>query len=95
MSNVDHVVRDLHDILHSYYKVAQKRFTDNLCMLAADHCLATGPATPLKLFDPAFVNELSDQQLEEIAGETLSTKNKRKALKAEIDGLQAGKKILT
>lgn len=26
MSNADHAIQDLHDILHSYYKVALKRF---------------------------------------------------------------------
>ena len=27
MSNADHAIQDLHDILHSYYKVALKRFS--------------------------------------------------------------------
>lgn len=32
MSNAQHTVQDLHDILQAYYKVALKRFTDNVCM---------------------------------------------------------------
>lgn len=55
MSNIDHAIQDLHDILHAYYKVARKRFVDSLRMQAADHFLTTGPQTPLKLFSPAFV----------------------------------------
>jgi hypothetical protein len=39
MSNTKHVVQDIHDILFSYYKVARKRFVDNMCMHAVDHFL--------------------------------------------------------
>ncbi len=95
MSNVDHVVREIHDILEAYYKVARKRFVDNLCMQAADYHLVTGPRTPLKLFSPTFVNRLTAEQLEDIAGEDASTKRKRAALEKEIGDLEAGRKILT
>lgn len=46
-SNLEHTVCDLHDILRSYYKVARKRFVDNVCMQAADYHLVTGPDTPI------------------------------------------------
>lgn len=95
MSNVDHVVREIHDILEAYYKVARKRFVDNLCMQAADYYLVTGPNTPLKFFSPTFVNRLTAEQLEDIAGEDASTKRKRAALEKEIGDLEAGRKILT
>ena len=52
MSNDDHAIQDLHDILQTYYKVARKRFVDSLRMQAADYHLTTGPYTPLKLFPP-------------------------------------------
>jgi hypothetical protein len=39
MSNIEHAVQDLHDILRSYYKVARKRFVDNICMQAAGYLL--------------------------------------------------------
>ena len=32
VGNMEHTVRDIHDILRSYYKVARKRFVDNVCM---------------------------------------------------------------
>lgn len=35
----DHTVQDIHGILESYYKVARKRFVDNVCMQAVDYYL--------------------------------------------------------
>jgi hypothetical protein len=49
-SNAEHVKEELHDILQSYYKVARKRFVDNVYHQAADHCLLTRPASPLAVF---------------------------------------------
>ena len=94
MSNVEHVVRDIHDILRAYYKVARKRFVDNLCMQASDYHLVTGPDTPLKLFSPELVHDMTPEQLEDIVGEEPDVKRKRKALYKEIENLEAGRKIL-
>ena len=94
MSNVDHVVQDIHDILKSYYKVARKRFVDNICMHTADYHLITGPDTPLKLFSPEFIVSMTPEQIEEIAGEDAILKRRRLALKKEIQELEAGRKIL-
>lgn len=94
MDNAQHTVRDIHDILESYYKVARKRFVDNVCMQAADHFLVTGPAAPMKLFSPSWGNSLSDDKLEEIAGEDMKTKRRRRQLRKEIEELEAGRKVL-
>ncbi|KAF7527979.1 hypothetical protein PCG10_001913 [Penicillium crustosum] len=94
MSNVDHTVRDIHDILDSYYKVARKRFVDNVCMQAADHYLVTGPEAPMKLFSPSWVNDLSDERLEEIVGEGRASKRRRLELQREVEDLEAGKAVL-
>lgn len=93
-SNTDHTIRDLHDILKSYYKVARKRFVDVMCMQAVDHHLITGPTAPISLFSPSFVSKLDKEQLERIAGEDTSTKRKREELNREIENLTNGKKIL-
>lgn len=93
-SNADHTIRDLHDILKSYYKVARKRFVDVVCMQAVDHYLITGPAAPVKLFSPSFVSGLKEDQLDRIAGEDISTRRKREELRREIENLTNGKKIL-
>ncbi len=95
MSNTEHVVQEVHDILKSYYEVARKRFMDNLVMQAADYYLVTGPYSPLRLFSPSFVSELSDEQLLEIAGEDATLRSKRAALNKEIADLEAGRKILS
>ena len=94
LSNIEHVVQDVHDILKSYYKVAQERFVDNLCRQAVHYFLVTGPVTPLKLFSPSFVGGLSTEQLEEIAGEDAALRRKRTALNKEIKDLEVGKKFL-
>ncbi|GMF67031.1 unnamed protein product [Aspergillus oryzae] len=73
MSNTEYTVHDIHDILESYYKVARKRFVDNICMQAADYHLVTGPETPFKLFSSSLVNRLSKDELKDIAGEDAST----------------------
>jgi hypothetical protein len=95
MSNVEHTVQEIHDILQSYYKVARKRFCDNLCMQAADHFLVQGPGSPLKLFGTALVSALSEEQLMEIAGEDVALRRKRAALAKEISNLEAGKKVIS
>ena len=93
-STTDHAIRDLHDILRSYYKVARKRFVDVICMQAVDYHLVTGPAAPVKLFSPSFVSGLTEDQLDRIAGEDVSTRKKREELRREIENLKNGKKIL-
>ena len=93
-SNADHIIRDLHDILKSYYKVARKRFVDVVCMQAVNHYLIEGSAAPVKLFSPIFVGGLKEDQLDRIAGEDISTRRKREELRREIENLTNGKKIL-
>ncbi|KAE8356356.1 P-loop containing nucleoside triphosphate hydrolase protein [Aspergillus coremiiformis] len=93
-SNVEYTVQDIHDILQSYYKVARKRFVDNICIQAADYYLVTGPETPMKLFSPSFVNRLSEAELDEIAGEDASVQRRRSNLRKEIRELEEGRKNL-
>ena len=95
MSNDDHAIQDLHDILQSYYKVALKRFIDCLRMQAADYHLTIGPRTPLKLFSPAFVAEMTPTQLEDVAGEDSTLKRRRTQLEKELKNLEDGKRILS
>lgn len=69
MSNVQHTVQEIHDILHSYHEIARQRVIDNVCMQAVGHYLLDGVYTPLKLFSPSFVNDLSKEHLDAIVGE--------------------------
>lgn len=94
MSNIEHTVQDLHDILKSYYQVAWKRVVDVICMQAAEYYLISGPETPLKLFSPAFVGDMTSVQLQEVAGEDAGQIRKRTQLQREIDDLEKGKNIM-
>lgn len=94
MSNQQQIIQDIHDILKSYYKVARKRFVDNMCMQAADFHLVTGLEALIKLFSPSWVYSLSRDQLENIVGEEASIRRKRRQLKKQVTELEMGRKIL-
>ncbi|KAE8376986.1 P-loop containing nucleoside triphosphate hydrolase protein [Aspergillus bertholletiae] len=94
MSNSEYTVQDIHDILKSYYKVARKRFVDNICIQAADYYLVTGPETPIKLFSSSLVNKMQRDKLNDIAGEDASTVRQRINLKKAIRELEDGRRIL-
>lgn len=94
MGNTEHTIQDLHDILQSYYKVARKRFVDALRMQAVDRFLISGPDTPLTLFSPAFVAKLTEEELEEAAGEDRQVKRQRLGLEKETRDLEEAMKIL-
>ena len=94
MGNDEHVIQELHDILESYYKVARKRFVDNLRKQTGDHFLVSGPKTPLKLFSPDFVIGLSKDQMEEAVGEDRQVKRERAPLEKTIKELEEAMKII-
>ncbi|KAL5363119.1 P-loop containing nucleoside triphosphate hydrolase protein [Aspergillus floccosus] len=94
MGNVEQIVEEAYDILKSYYKVALKRFVDNVFQQAAFHHLIDGPDTPLGLLSPALVTELSLSQVQEIAGEQPALRQRQAQLKKEIAELEAGRRIL-
>ena len=94
ISNIEHTVRDIHDIIKSYYKVVRHTFIDNVCKQAAAHHLVTGPDTPVTVFTPDFVIGLTTEQLEAVAGENMMSRKRRGDLKCEISNLEKGRKIL-
>lgn len=94
MSNTEYIVQNFYNILESYYKVVRKRFVNIVCMQGTNHHFITGPNSPLKLFSPAFVINISTKQLEEVAGKNIALKRKRKQLQKEMLNLEAGRKIL-
>lgn len=94
MGNNEHIVQEIHDILLSYYKLARKRFVDNMRMQVADYFLVTGPDTALKLFSPAFVTAVTSEQLETVAGEDPTVRRQRTGLEKGIELLQKARGIL-
>ncbi|EGP83318.1 unnamed protein product [Zymoseptoria tritici ST99CH_3D1] len=94
MSNEDHVIHDIHDILMSYYKVSRKTFVDSICKQAVSHYLLHCETSPLALFSPIWVSQLSVAALEEIAGEAPAVRRSRALLTKEIGSLRESMKIL-
>ncbi|KAK3505421.1 P-loop containing nucleoside triphosphate hydrolase protein [Neurospora crassa] len=93
-SNEQHAQDDIHDILKSYYKVSRKRFVDNVWLYAVDHHLLSGPNSPLTLFSEQWVLGLDEDSLNAIAGESRSTRDKRKELTKKIADLEEALRIL-
>lgn len=87
ISNDDSAVYDIHDTVKSYYKVAMKRFLDNVIIQVVErHVL--GPNTPLRLFSSDFVDDLEDDQVKFIAAESSTTSMTRSDLTTKLERLQ-------
>ncbi|KAH6975067.1 dynamin family protein [Ilyonectria sp. MPI-CAGE-AT-0026] len=93
-SNAEHAAEDLHDILHAYYKVACKRFIDNVYHQSVDHFLLSGPLSPLGVFSEQWVLRLESDKLTAIAGESRPTRDKRERLMKMIEDFEEAVKIL-
>lgn len=93
-SNVDQATEDAHDILKSYYKVALKRFVDEICLQVISHFLLDGPDSPLRILRPEAIIGMTESQLDRIAGEDTVTKRERMRLKSEVEGLEEAMDVL-
>ncbi|KAG5929731.1 hypothetical protein E4U42_004890 [Claviceps africana] len=87
-------IRSSHDTLKAYYKVARERVVDNLFRQAVDHCLLTGPESPLGLFCEKWVLGLDAQDLASMAGESCLVSRRRERLTAKMQDLESALKIL-
>jgi hypothetical protein len=92
MSNDDHTIQDLHNMLKSNYKFAQTRFVDAVCLQAVDHFLVGGKASPPWIFSPNFIAKMSDDELQQIAGDEDETIKRRNRIKTKLCSLEAGEK---
>lgn len=79
LSNEDQAVNDIHDTLKAYYKVALKRFTDNVVVQITER-LILGPKGPVKIFSPEMIGDLQDGELMDLAGENFATSSTRNEL---------------
>ncbi|KAJ5940454.1 hypothetical protein N7516_000622 [Penicillium verrucosum] len=79
LSNEDQAIFDIHDILKAYYKVAMKRFTDNVVVQVSERYIL-GDGSPVKMFSPDMVGESEEDKLTEIAGENFATAGRRNDL---------------
>lgn len=94
MSNDEHIIHEVHDILKAYYKVTRKTFVDNVCKQATSHFLLQSDDGPLALFCPVLVANLTPTELEEIAGEAPEVRRQRALLVKEIASLSEAVRIL-
>ncbi|CAH0022625.1 unnamed protein product [Clonostachys rhizophaga] len=94
LQNGEQMIQEIHDILKSYYLLSRKRFIDNVRMQVADDLLVTGPNTPLKIFSSEFVSEMTDEELDDVAGEDPNVRRNRDAVQEKINLLRKALKIL-
>jgi hypothetical protein len=87
LSNEDQAVNDIHDILKAYYKVALKRFTDNVVLQVTERYLL-GPSGPVKALSPELVGDLDEEMLMEVAGENFATSSARNELVSKCERFQ-------
>lgn len=92
LSNEDQAVNDIHDILKAYYKVAVKRFMDNLVLQVVErHYL--GDQGPVKAISPEYVGTLSDTELRDIAAESYATSSARVNIDQKLARLEKALKL--
>jgi hypothetical protein len=63
-------------------------------MQVADDLLITGPETPLKIFSSELVSGMTDEELDDVAGEDPSVRRNREAIQEKINLLRKAMKIL-
>ena len=90
----DNTVDGIYCILRAYYRTARTRYIDSVCTQGVDHHLLNGSDSPLRIFSPLFVASLTPEELEGIAGEARSSKEKRQSLNKEIEALEEGRHVL-
>jgi hypothetical protein len=79
LSNEDQAVNDIHDNLKAYYKVALKRFTDNIVLQITERLLL-GAEGPVRILSPEMIGDLQDSELMDLAGENFATSSTRNEL---------------
>lgn len=83
---------DIHDILKSYYKVALKRFIENVVVQVIERYYI-GLGGPAIQITPEYVRELSDQDLDEVAYETYETARSRNDTNSRLQRLEEAVRI--
>ena len=69
----------IHDYLESYYFLALNRFVDNVAMQVVErHVL--GPKCPIRAFSSERVGRLTDEELQDLAGEDAEKRQRRSEL---------------
>ncbi|TLS21268.1 uncharacterized protein PpBr36_10533 [Pyricularia pennisetigena] len=93
-SNAEHTQEYILDVLKSYYKVAMKRFIDNISLYVVHHDLLYAEDGPLNVFNSNFVYSLDEFQLDQIAGESILVRSEREKLAQDIENFRAALDVL-
>ncbi|OJD21879.1 hypothetical protein ACJ73_06779 [Blastomyces percursus] len=92
LSNEDQAVNDIHDILKAYYKVAVKRFADNVVLQVTERHLL-GIHGPVRALSPDFIGDLPQCELEDVAAENFATSSARVELRTRCERLQGALEV--
>jgi len=92
LSNEASAIHDIHDTLAAYYKVALKRFIDNVVLQVVERNLL-GLKGPVSIFTPDYIGALSAGDLASIAAEGFATSNTRTELRFQISRLEEARKV--
>ncbi|KAL4796324.1 P-loop containing nucleoside triphosphate hydrolase protein [Aspergillus venezuelensis] len=87
LSNEDQAVYDIHDILKAYYKVALKRFADNVVIQIVERYIL-GANGPVRALNTDMINDLKDEELLNLAGENFVTSSMRNDLVTKCQRFQ-------
>ena len=92
LSNEASAIHDIHDTLQAYYKVALKRFIDNVKVQVVERCLF-GSTGMTSVFTTDYVSRLLPAELENLVGEDFNTSTTRTTLQMQIERMEQAKKI--
>lgn len=93
-ANASRLNDDIHDALRAYYRIAAKRFQDNLYMQAVNHCLVNGEETPLGVFSQEWVIGLGAGELDGLVGDSHGEKAQRREIEDKKGRFEKAIKIL-
>ncbi|KAG5981785.1 hypothetical protein E4U55_002563 [Claviceps digitariae] len=79
------------DYMEAYYKVAMKKFIDDVSVLAVERCLINKLPN---LFQAESVLDLTDEEIARMAGETAEAATERESCTEKLAILQAGRSAL-
>ncbi|KAL7274006.1 hypothetical protein RUND412_003108 [Rhizina undulata] len=88
----EQAVGEIYDVLISYYNVAVKRFVDCVALQVVERQYL-GRDGLVGVFSPEFVSGLSDEELQNIAGEDITVRSMRRDLAAKMERLEKARDI--
>jgi hypothetical protein len=92
LSNEDQAVNNIYDTLKACYKVAMKRFIDNVVVQITERVLL-GLEGLVKALNPEIIHDLQDNELMELTGENFATSSNGHELMNKYERFQKASDI--